>query len=124
LKKFCQLWHMAGIHIGTKIKAVVVEKGMSVTEFAKRIHRTRNVVYDIFVRESIDTGLLMKISQVLEHDFFAYYTLKNRGFVAEASEAYSHAIKEELELLKTEVELLKELTSFLEKKSSKEKKKN
>jgi hypothetical protein len=44
-----------------------------VKEFAQRINTNRNNVYDIFKRETIDTGLLLKISHVLEHNFFHYY---------------------------------------------------
>ena len=61
------------VHIGEIIKRVVKEKGLSVTEFGKRISKHRRNVYDIFLRESVDTELLQKIGKVLEHDFFSYY---------------------------------------------------
>ena len=61
------------IHIGKIIKRVVKEKGLSVTEFGKRISKHRRNVYDIFSRESVDTELLQNIGKVLEHDFFKYY---------------------------------------------------
>ena len=63
-----------GIHIGKKIKEEVQQKGISVSAFAKKINRSRNVVYDIFERESIDTDLLNKISKVLSCDFFSLYS--------------------------------------------------
>lgn len=65
---------MAKVHIGKKIKEVLGESKFSVIEFAEKISRTRDVVYKIFAKENIDTGLLQKISQVLEHDFFSYYS--------------------------------------------------
>lgn len=65
---------MAKVHIGKKIKEVLGESRFSVIEFAGKISRTRDVVYKIFAKENIDTGLLHKISQVLEHDFFSYYS--------------------------------------------------
>lgn len=65
---------MAHVHIGKKIKEVVGQSRFSVIEFAEKISRTRDVVYKIFAKENIDTGLLQKISQVLEHDFFSYYS--------------------------------------------------
>lgn len=65
---------MAKPHIGKKIKEVLGESKFSVIEFAEKINRTRDVVYKIFAKENIDTGLLHKISQVLEHDFFSYYS--------------------------------------------------
>ena len=65
---------MAYLHIGKKIKEVLGESHFTVVEFAGKINRTRDVVYKIFAKENIDTGLLQKISQVLEHDFFSYYS--------------------------------------------------
>lgn len=62
------------VHIGKQIKKTVKEKGMGVTEFARRINTNRNNVYDIFQRESLDTALLKKISNVLQLDFFKYFS--------------------------------------------------
>lgn len=62
------------IHIGKRIKEELYEQGLSVSAFAKKINRSRNVVYDIFERESIDTSLLNKISLVLRIDFFTLYS--------------------------------------------------
>lgn len=33
----------------------------------------RTNVYNIFKRQSIDTETLLRISQILNHDFFSYY---------------------------------------------------
>lgn len=49
---------------------------MPVNLFAKKISRSRNVVYDIFERESIDTQLLNKIGKVLNCDFFSLYSIQ------------------------------------------------
>ncbi len=62
------------VHIGNKIKAIVTKKGMTVSEFGRRINKSRENVYSIFKRKSIDTALLSTISKVLDHDFFQYYT--------------------------------------------------
>lgn len=62
------------VHIGAKIKDRLYELGMSRVEFARRINKTRNVVYDIFKRESIDTNLLVNISKVLDFNFFEFYS--------------------------------------------------
>lgn len=62
------------VHIGEEIKKVFDERGISVSEFGRRISTSRENVYGIFKRETIDTGLLVKISKVLDHDFFRYYT--------------------------------------------------
>jgi hypothetical protein len=63
-----------GIHLGKLIKEEVYRQQISVSAFARKINRSRNVVYDIFERESIDTALLNKIVLVLHVDFFALFS--------------------------------------------------
>jgi len=69
---------MKDIHIGALIKRKVLESSMTIQEFADRIHRDRTTVYDIFKRKSVDTEILVKISEVLCFDFIheAYYKEK------------------------------------------------
>lgn len=70
---------MRNIHIGQIIHEKFRESGLSVTEFAARISRTRGTIYDIFSRKSIDTDLLIIISEVLNYDFFQeYYSQETR----------------------------------------------
>ena len=66
-------WIMRNIHIGQIIHKKFKESGLSVAEFASRINRTRGTIYDIFSRKSIDTDLLIIISDVLQYDFFQEY---------------------------------------------------
>ena len=61
--------------IGKIIESKLREKGISVSEFARRINTNRNNVYDIFRRDSVDTQLLQKISAVLDYDFFQYFNM-------------------------------------------------
>lgn len=56
--------------IGQIIKERVKAQNVNVTEFAKNIGMERTNVYDIYERETIDTGLLKKIGQELHYDFF------------------------------------------------------
>lgn len=58
------------VHIGGKIKQLVKERGLTVSEFARRINTSRENVYGIYKRKTLDTGLLLKINQVLQYDFF------------------------------------------------------
>jgi hypothetical protein len=60
-------------HIGKLIRAVFDTSGMTITALAKKIKTTRQNVYGIFERDSIDTFLLVKISKELKHDFFIYF---------------------------------------------------
>lgn len=99
-----QLWYMT-VHIGNKIKAVVTKKGMTVSEFGRRINKSRENVYSIFKRKSIDTALLTSIAKVLEYDFFQYYGTSST----------------ELEKLKEENATLKEMIKFLQSKQTKKK---
>ena len=62
------------IHIGQLIKARLEETGMKKSEFARRINRSSQNVYDIFQRKSIDTDLLATISHILECNFFEPFT--------------------------------------------------
>lgn len=59
----------ATLHIGQMIKAVFDESGLSVAEFARRIHTARSNVYFIFERQSIDLNQLLDICDALEHNF-------------------------------------------------------
>lgn len=45
-------------------------KAHTVTWFANELHCKRTNVYDIFNRQTVDTELLVRISRILEHDFF------------------------------------------------------
>ena len=58
------------LHIGHLIKEKLEKSGMKKSEFARRINKTSQNVYDIFERKSIDTSLLAHISEVLEYNFF------------------------------------------------------
>ena len=62
------------IHIGNKIKQIAAKKGMNGAELSRRINTSRSNLYHIYERKTIDTGLLEKISQILDHDFFQYFT--------------------------------------------------
>ena len=92
---------MVDNHIGQQIKIVIEQKGITITEFAKRINKSRENVYSIFTRKTIDTGLLAVISDVLDYDFF-----KN------LSKTYK-AIESELQEIREQNEFLKEYANFL-----------
>jgi len=50
------------------------EKRIPVNELATAINTNRNNVYDIFNRQTIDSGLLRSISIHLQFDFFSLYS--------------------------------------------------
>ncbi len=62
------------VHIGQIIKQELIRQERTPTWLAKKIHCERPNVYYIFKQESINTELLLCISQALNHDFFQYYS--------------------------------------------------
>ncbi len=60
-------------HLGTYIKNKVKEKGITVTEFARRIHCTRRNIYQIYKKNSLDTDLIKRISHALEIDLLSTF---------------------------------------------------
>lgn len=58
------------IHIGKYIKEYMSRKGIRVSWLAAQLNCHRNNIYLIFSRPWIDTDTLMKISQILQHNFF------------------------------------------------------
>ena len=62
------------IHIGSLIKTEVKHRGMTFSEFARRIGIQRqNVERKVFSRQGLDTELLIEISEILDFNFFKYY---------------------------------------------------
>lgn len=61
------------MHIGNRIKEVMKERGMSVVAFSRQLGCSRTNTYKLFEHYSIDTMQLLRISRILNHDFFADY---------------------------------------------------
>lgn len=60
------------MHIGAYIKEVFDNgpKTWTVAWFARELNCDRRNIYNIFARQSIDTELLLRISKILQHNFF------------------------------------------------------
>ena len=61
-------------HIGNLIKDELARQGRSITWLAKQLGFSRQNAYKIFNRPWIYTDLLLKICDLLDHDFFQCYT--------------------------------------------------
>ena len=61
------------IHIGRLIQEQLKTDQRSVSWLAKQIPCTRNHLYKIFRKPSIDCALLLRISQAMQFNFFRYY---------------------------------------------------
>jgi transcriptional regulator with XRE-family HTH domain len=88
---------MSKVHIGKKIREALNKSSMTVVEFAKKINLTRDGVYKILDKESVATDQLQKISEVLGHDFFAYYQTQLN--LADPNPKYGYAAREDVEAL-------------------------
>ena len=62
------------MHIGSRIKDKLQEQGKTVQWLATELFCSRTNVYKIFGKEHIDSKTLLKISELLKHDFFAEYS--------------------------------------------------
>ena len=65
-----QMQDISTLHIGSLIREQMTRKGIKVSWLAQQLGCHRNNIYLIFSRPWIDTDTLMKISQILQHDFF------------------------------------------------------
>ena len=70
------------IHIGKEIHSELLRQDKSVLWLSQQLGCNRTNIYNIFVRESISTDLLFKVSIALKKDFFAMYTRKYQEAVA------------------------------------------
>ena len=72
------------IHIGLLIQTQLKADQRSASWLAREIGCTRNHVYKIFNKPSLDGDLILQISVAMNYNFFQYYTaeviarLKNR----------------------------------------------
>ena len=64
------------LHIGNLIKEELEQQERTVSWFARKLYCDRSNVYKIFKRPTIDTELLLRISVILNRDFFADYRAK------------------------------------------------
>ena len=62
------------LHIGKLIKAELARQGRSITWLAKQLGCTRQNAYKILNRKWIYTDLLLKISDLLDYDFFRCFS--------------------------------------------------
>lgn len=62
------------LHIGAQIKKRAAELRIGPTELGSKINTSKQNVYGIYKRKSVDTRLLFKLSRALNFDFFALYS--------------------------------------------------
>lgn len=99
--------HCMRVEIGGKIREVFDTKGITVAKFAEQLGTVRQNVHRIFKKTDLDTALLRKISEVLDHNFFKYY---------DPPTAEKH--ENELERYRKEVEYLRRLVEQITEKAN------
>lgn len=121
------------LHIGEKIKARAKELRIGPTELSRMINTSKQNVYGIYKRKTVDTELLRKLSNALQFDFFRLYTGHEVLAFNDGTEPYKTTQKDQaekslselenqLEIMRKELvdlkeknELLKRLNTLLEK---------
>jgi transcriptional regulator with XRE-family HTH domain len=105
-----------GIHIGEKIRLRAKELRIGPTELARQISTSKQNVYGIYKRESIDTELLQKLSRALNQDFFYYYIDPKLSVAEEELPKYNARNKQKNEASADEAgKIRKELDDLSEK---------
>ena len=67
---------MEKYHIGQEILKEVKAKFPSVAAFARELCKSSSATYEIFGKTSLDTDLLLKVSKLLDRDFFREFSEK------------------------------------------------
>ena len=102
------------VQIGTIIKKVMEEKRISSTELAARLGVHPGSISRIFNYKHMHSSLLQKVSQVLGHDFFKYFTQDIRVERTDA-EKQMEQIRKEIDQLRKENGYLKQINELLTK---------
>lgn len=108
------------VEIGQKIKEVFDTRNIKLTEFADELGTVRQNVYRIFKKRHVDTGLLLKISQVLNHNFFQYYISQPSDVEQEKIKSLRNetaAHQRQLELAQKEIDYLRQIIKLMEEKA-------
>lgn len=69
------------VHIGSIIKEELLRQGRTASWLARALYCDRSNVYKLFKKRSLDSDLLLRISEALRTDFFHSYSasLVERG---------------------------------------------
>lgn len=65
---------MKSLHIGHCIKAQLEKQGGTTVWLAHQLGCHRTNLYKIYDKRTIDTGILLHISRIMNYDFFSLYS--------------------------------------------------
>jgi|JI6StandDraft_1071083.scaffolds.fasta_scaffold47198_2 DNA-binding Xre family transcriptional regulator len=100
------------LHIGREIRRIAKQKQVKQIELAEMINTSKQNIYSIYQRKTIETGILVKICNALDHNFFTY-NLGQLDFDAEKeAKEEMNALKQSLIEKTKEIEYLKEIINL------------
>ena len=62
------------MHIGKRIKEVLAEQGKTSLWLARQLSYNRTTMYKIYDKASLDTQMLLRISRIMNYDFFQEFS--------------------------------------------------
>ena len=118
------------VNIGEKIKQRAKELRIGPTELGVLLNTSKQNIYSIYKRKSLDAETILKLSVALKYDFFDYFKITQSENLSEITEnntpennlvSYNEFIKlkNDYEHLKEKYELLKKVNQLLERKTKK-----
>lgn len=73
-------------NVGQRVKVAMVQRGLNISEVARRINCARTNMYDILDRSSMNTALLMQLCVVTRVNIFEYLSQEAEERIKEAKE--------------------------------------
>jgi len=110
------LCKMEELHIGECIKKRATELRIGATELGNLINTSKQNIYGIYKRRTIDTGLLKKLSAALDYDFFDLYSKVAISSGDHTDSDNFESLYQDIEQMRNEIEELKVKYESLEKK--------
>lgn len=94
-------------HLGKKVEEIAKSKGYSQTALGKKVNMSKPGIASMYKRSGIDTDLLIKLTEVLDYDFFKH-VYENESMIKHKEEELV-PLKSKIEQLDSENMLLKNL---------------
>jgi transcriptional regulator with XRE-family HTH domain len=104
------------VQIGARVQEVFESRNMKLSDLADQLGTVRQNVYRIFKKKDLDTGLLTKISEVLNHNFFHYYKTPDQAADQPLDRELAEA-RTQLDLAEKEIDYLKKIIVLMEEKA-------
>ncbi|ANI88603.1 hypothetical protein A9P82_04450 [Arachidicoccus ginsenosidimutans] len=107
------------IHIGRIIERETKRNGVRRKELYEKLNTSRQNLYAIFKRETIDTGILLKLSELLHYNFFKEFFTEDslKSLVASDDEKANASLEKmlnEIQILQNAVAQKDKQIQFLE----------